>query len=611
VSDAAALSSEAVLAGATRGEVGTMLTRKQFMTRGVLGGAALVIPSTVVTRPARAATSVADSLTPYVDPLPLLVDNALDGTRGGKLNIAASLVSRKVHRDLPATTLFGYLRSGGPGTVDPAASYLGPAIVAKTGVPITVNYRNNLQADDYLRVFTNGGSSYLQFASFPEVRTMAHLHGGFVAGSDDGNPYAQPDAFRPGSTQSVSYPNEQPASLLWYHDHYMGATRMNVVAGLAAGYLLRDGFDTGTNPLLPGPLGKYELPLVIQDRQFNADGSLLYPVEEDGVNGPWIGEYFGDTMLVNGKIWPDLVVEPAVYRFRVLNGCNARILNLNLDRVPMYIIGAEGGLLPGNPVPANKLVMAPAERFDVICDFRSFAGQTLFLRNTSPPAPVVTPAPPLSPVMRIRVKQSASSGAPRTIPGALPRNAEVESLLNLGPPKLSGGTVDGRMITLNEIGAESESWRLNINGRPYGDQKPVVETLMWNGVEDWYYVNATGDTHPMHTHLFTFKVMGRYNYDAAGYAAQYGGDNGIPQQDVATLAPFLKSGLLPPDPAEAGFKDVVKANPGQVTVIRARFKLPSTALSGGKLVKEQRYVHHCHIVEHEDNDMMERFVVKP
>jgi spore coat protein A, manganese oxidase len=182
--------------------------------------------------------------------------------------------------------------------------------------------------------------------------------------------------------------------------------------------------------------------------------------------------------------------------------------------------------------------------------------------------------------------------------------------VNLGPPGLSGGGVSGRMITLNEVGAETARWRLNINAHPFGDRSPVVETLAWNGVEDWYYVNATGDTHPMHTHLFTFKVMGRYNYDAAGYVAKYGGGNGLVQQDVSTLAPYLKSALLVPDPGEAGFKDTVKANPGQVTVVRARFRLPSSALSGGKPVKDQRYVHHCHIVEHEDNDMMERFVVK-
>ena len=180
-------------------------------------------------------------------------------------------------------------------------------------------------------------------------------------GDSDGNPYETPGAYGAGQTQTAIYPNAgvnsdgspypHPASMLWYHDHLLGDTRMNVVAGLAGGYLLRDSFDTGTNPLLPGPVGVYELPLVVQDRQFNADGSLLYPVAPAWTNGPWIGEYFGDAMLVNGKIWPTLTVEPAVYRFHVLNGCNARILSLRIVRsndqaVPTYIIGAEGGLLP-------------------------------------------------------------------------------------------------------------------------------------------------------------------------------------------------------------------------------------------------------------------------
>jgi spore coat protein A len=591
-----------------------MLTRRQLMKRGALGGAGFVASRALLAGPALGARSVARSLKPYVDPMPLLVDNAIDATGGGNVSLSAALISRKVHRDLPATTLFGYLRSGGPGTADAVASYLGPAIVAKTGVPITVDYRNNLAPDDYLRVFTNGGSSYLQFPPAPEVRILTHLHGAFVAGNDDGNPYAQPDAFRPGSTQSVIYPNEQPAALSWYHDHYVGDTRMNVVAGLAAGYLIRDGFDSGSNPLLPGPIGRYELPIVVQDRQFNSDGSLLYPVEDPDSNGPWIGEYFGDCMLVNGKIWPDLVVEPAVYRFRVLNGCNARILNLNLGAVPMYIIGAEGGLLPTNPAPTDKLVMTPAERFDVICDFRGLAGKTVFMRNTSPPAPIVTPAPSLTQVMRIRVKQMASSDAPMSVPpaGSLPPNRAVQALVDLGPPRLSGGSVAGRMITLNEFGTDTPAWRLNLNGRPYGDPNPVIETLKWNSVEDWYYVNVTADTHPMHTHLFTFKVMGRYNFDATGYAAAYPGQFGVPQQDVSTLTPFLKSGFLPPAPGEAGFKETVKANPGQVTVVRAKFALPSTALdNNGQLVTPQKYVHHCHIVEHEDNDMMERFVVQP
>ena len=188
----------------------------------------------------------------------------------------------------------------------------------------------------------------------------------------------------------------------------------------------------------------------------------------------------------------------------------------------------------------------------------------------------------------------------------------MTALTGLGPPKLSGGSVAARMITLNEVGAQTPNWKLNLNAHPYGDLRQFTRTLNWNGVEDWYFVSTTGDTHPMHTHLFTFRVMGRDNFDVKGYVAAHGGPNGVPQLDVSTLTLFPQSPLIAPDPDEAGMKETVKVNPEQVTVVRAKFSLPSTALNGaGKLKKPQKYVHHCHIVEHEDNDMMERVIVVP
>ena len=615
-----------------------MPTRREFIQWSAASGAGLVVGGGLLTGPARAAPggSVAGRLTPYLDAMPLLADNAIDAISGGSVDLSAALISRKVHSQLPATRLFGYLRAGGPAADSVDASYLGPVILANSGTPVSARYVNDLAPDDYLQVFTNNGSSYAQFNPFrpAQARILTHLHGGLLAGADDGNPYATPGAFGSGQTQTATYPNAgvnsdgspylHPASLLWYHDHLLGDTRMNVVAGLAGAYLLRDVFDTGDNPLLSGPVGRYELPLVVQDRQFNADGSLLYPVAPPELNGPWIGEYFGDLMLVNGKIWPSLTVEPAVYRLRVLNGCNARILSLRIVRsndqpVPTYIIGAEGGLLPaGSPIATRRLVMAPAERFDVICDFRGLAGQTLYIRNTNPPNPVSTPAPALATVMRITVKPTASSDAPMTIPGLeslqypLMQKA-VSDLTGLGPPALSGGTVPGRVITLNEIGAETANWELNLNARPYGDPDdptPMVEQLRWNHIEDWYFVNTTGDTHPMHTHLFTFTVMGRYNLNVTGLVAAFGGPNGVPQLDATQLAPFLTSKLIAPPPEETGLKDTVKTNPGQVTVVRAKFTPPTTAFVDGQLTT-QKYVHHCHIVEHEDNDMMERVRVTP
>jgi spore coat protein A, manganese oxidase len=592
-----------------------MLTRRQFIQRGAAGGAGLMFGGALLRAPALAATSVATSLTPYLDPMPLLVDNAIDArsAAGASYDLTAALVTRKVHKQLPAAQFFGYLRSGGPGVVDPLASYLGPAFLAEEGVGFSVNYDNGLAPEDFLSVFkTPGapGASYLQFPPHPEVRTLTHLHGAFVAGADDGNPYVNFDAFASGSIQSVTYPNEQAAALLWYHDHYEGDTRMNVVAGLASGYILRDVVDTGEGGLgLPGPLGSYELPLVIQDRQWNADGSLLYPVNPPSENGPWIGEYFGDTMLVNGKVWPFLVVDPVLYRFRILNGCNARIMNLNIPGAKMTIIGSEQGLLPA-PVAAEKIVMGPAERYDVIVDFSGLAGKTALMRNTRPPSPVHTPAPALTDVMQFRVNATNTGGGRTSWPGVLP--ALSGDLRGLGPPKLSGGSVPGRVIVLNEVAPATPQWKLNLNAHPFdGQGNTFRQTLQHERVEDWYFVDTTVDTHPMHTHLFGFQVMGRYSFDAKGFVAAFAGPNGVPQVPVSALAPYLKSGLTPYAPEEAGFKDTVKANPGQITVIRAKFSLPSTALKRNGTVAggEQRYVHHCHIVEHEDNDMMERFAV--
>jgi spore coat protein A, manganese oxidase len=419
---------------------------------------------------------------------------------------------------------------------------------------------------------------------------MTHLHGGFVAGDSDGNPAVTPNGFGFGETQTVFYPNqrpENPAALMWFHDHGLGATRLNVFAGLAAGYILRDQFDTGTEPNPVGiPGGAYEIPLVIQDRQFNPDGTFLYPVSAiPGVT--WIGEYFGDTMLVNGKVWPFLNVEPRLYRFRILNGCNARILNLDIGGTPMWQIGAEGGMWD-QPVPVSSLILAPAERADVLIDFSGRANATLLLRNSKPPKPVVTPAPSLTQVLQIQVGRTVTAPGPTTIPTTLPG----------GRAALLPTPIRTRFITLNEIGVDTPGWFLNLDGVRFGlpGPTPVVGT-----VEDWVYINMTGDTHPMHTHLVTHQVVGRTPFDVAAYQAAFGGPNGVPGGIDPT--PFALGPMQPADPEERGFKDTTKVNPGFFTTIRARFDLPAGVTA------PQTYVHHCHIVEHEDNDMMQAFTV--
>jgi spore coat protein A len=427
------------------------------------------------------------------------------------------------------------------------------------------------------------------------VRVMTHLHGGFVDAASDGNPAITPNGFVDGQTQTVHYSNQlpqMPASLLWFHDHGLGSTRLGVVAGLAAGYILRDEFDTGSerNPVgIPG--GAYEIPLVIQDRQFNPDGTFLYPTS-DIPDVTWIGEYFGDVMLVNGVVWPFLNVEPRMYRFRILNGCNARILNLNLGGAPLWQIGAEGGMWD-KPVAVKQLVLAPAERADLLVDFSKMPGRTFTVGNSGPPKPVVTPAPSLSQVMQIRVGTTVTQPGPTTIPASLPGGRKAD-LPEPGPNFT-------RFITLNEINPETADWFLDINGLRF-DEAPT-ENPRAGTIEDWVYINVTGDTHPMHSHLVTFQVVSRTPFDAAAYQAAFGEDNGIPGGIDPT--PFVTGPAQPADPTERGFKDTVKANPGQLTRIRAKYELPDGVTA------PQTYVYHCHIVEHEDNDMMRPYTVVP
>jgi spore coat protein A len=618
-----------------------MLTRRQLLERGAVGAGGAMLPGLLRAAPALAVPSAATALTKFRDPLPLLTANAIDARAGATVRLTAKAFSQQLHSQLPSTPLFGYARSA-----DGVAAYPGPALLVSQDVPVRVGYTNALPEDPpaWLNpgaTFTTQGG-YDQFAAVKagrrgKVRMLTHLHGGLVLGRDDGNPAAGPiyqrdgdgnfvtdadgnpiaigdyrDGFGPGETQWADYPFGQPGSLLWFHDHYLGDTRMNVVAGLAAGCIVTDELDTfdGDNPL-GLPLGAYDIPLVVQDKRFSVTGEILYPFAPAATNGPWLGEYFGDCMLVNGRIWPFLTVEPAMYRFRLLNGSNARILDLKIGGAPMYVIGSEGGFLPEGtaPVPVKHVVMAPAERYDVIVDFRRLAGQTVQLKNSAPPKPIATPAPALTQVMQITVKAAASAGAPLTLPkpspGALGTNEQpLEDLRKRGAPL--AGAVQTRAIVLNEVGPGTPSWYLNLNAKRYDD--PTTEIVDRDAVEDWVYVNTTADTHPMHTHLFTFQVMGRFPFNAKAYQASYGTPNGAtapPDADpTVALKRFITGPMLPPGLEEMGWKDTVKANPGQLTVVRAKFSLPAGAS------EPQHYVHHCHIVEHEDNDMMRPFTVR-
>ena len=559
-------------------------TRRRFLQYGL--GAGAVLAALGSARLARAAAL--GNLKKDRERLPVPGDGIVVATpsAANTYSFRQIEISRQLHPELPPTPLWAY--DDGSGLAGQAGS-LGIAVVARSGTPITAHFTHALPSTypEWLPVDTRLTPLGNQ------VRLMTHLHGGFVDAASDGNPAVTPLGFGRGETQTAFYTHQlpqMPASLLWFHDHGLGATRLNVFAGLAAAYVLRDDVDTGEEPNPIGiPGGQYEIPLVIQDRQFNPDGTLRYPVS-DISGATWIGEYFGDTMLVNGKVWPFLEVQPRMYRFRILNGCNSRILNLDIGGPVLWQIGAEGGLWDV-AVPMTHLVLAPAERADVLVDFSRFPNARLVMANHRPPKPVSSPAPPLEHVMQFRVGATVSRPGPRAVPSTLPgRRAQV------GVPEVT------RYIALNEVDPEEVEWYLNLNGVLFGDS-PVTERPSAGAVEDWVYINMTGDTHPIHMHLVTFQVVGRTPFDVEAYEAAHGGPSGVPGGIDPT--PFATGPMLPPTPEERGFKDTVRADPGYFTTIRAAFQLPAGVAA------PQDYVYHCHIVEHEDNDMMRPFTVAP
>ncbi|HSI97533.1 MAG TPA: multicopper oxidase [Gaiellaceae bacterium] len=413
-------------------------------------------------------------------------------------------------------------------------------------------------------------------------------------------------AWEPGAAV-FEYPNDQRAATLWYHDHTLGMTRLNVYAGPAGFYLVRGGPGDRPGAVLPGPapaLGDppgrryYEIPLAIQDRSFNEDGSLFYPDTRkffDDFGGPYIGEggsdispiwnpeFFGDTMVVNGRTWPFLEVEQRRYRFRILNGCNSRFLILRLSNGhPFWQIGSEGGFIRA-PVELEELLLAPAERADVIVDFTSVpVGTEIVLENIAPDEPFGGGAPgidfePANPdttgqVMQLRVV--AAVGVDTSLPPqklVLPKvrplpeaavirqvslnEADSETLEGIGPSEALLGTMDGDdPVAL--------AW-----------DDEITENPSSGATEVWELYNFTEDAHPIHIHEVQFQVLDRELIE--------GGD--------ARSA----------EAWETGFKDTVIAYPGEITRVKATFHVPGL------------FVWHCHIVEHEDNEMMRPYRIGP
>jgi len=478
-------------------------------------------------------------LAPFVDALPLpetirpILQNGLRS-----LTLTMQEIHAKVHRDVPPTRMWSY----GPDA-------LAPLIDARAGEPLQVRWVNNLPAKHFLPI---DHSLHGCGADVPEVRAIAHLHGAKVPSADDGYPE---DWFVPGKSRTCTYPLQQEAATLWFHDHAMGINRLNTYAGLFGMFLLRDSVEDS----LQLPSGKYEIPLLFYDRDFGADGQLFYDVSGDPAN-PWIPEFSADGILINGKIRPFVEVEPLLYRFRMVNVANSRFFNLSLSNgQPLVQIGSDQGFL-ASPVEMHRLVLGCAERADILIDFTQSAGQTLHLRTGA------------FDILEFRVgKQGSGRGA--SIPKALrPIQRIPES-----------AAVKTRTITLHEYQDSAARPMVMLLNRKHWHE-PVTETPKLNSTEIWEFVNLTEDTHPMHLHLVRFQILDRRPFETTDYL-------------INKKLRFTGEAALP-EAHELGWKDTVQCPSGNITRIIVRFE----GYAG-------KYLYHCHILEHEANDMMRPFEV--
>ncbi|WP_416840291.1 multicopper oxidase family protein [Haloferax sp. DFSO52] len=526
------------------------------------------------------------------------------------------------------TTLWGY------GGTYPAAT-----IEARPDRPVKVKWMNELGTDwnDIPRnthLLSVDKRVHGADHGVPEIRTVVHLHGGVAAEEDDGysEAWVSPDGTTyPDSPvpykQIKEYPNRQEPGTLWYHDHALGITRLNVYAGLAGFYLLRERVENSL------PTGEYEIPILLQDRSFEADGSLLYP---DGTGDEFEAEFWGDVPVVNGKAYPYLEVEPRKYRFRFLNGSNGRTFNLKFynvgeasyDDVPvMEQIGVDLGFLddvvtvgPGGMVPS--LLLSGAERADVVVDFSDFEGEEFFVDNgTGIPYAGEEFVPRGDPDntgidvdMRemLKIKVTKPLSAPDdSIPSDrfLKLIGRTIDRYDFEPPVTDSGvtrtfTLDSAVLEVEED-IEYDSHFLDLS--LWSDEDAVVDPKL-NTSETWEFVNTTGDSHPIHLHLVDMEVLERqaFTWDD-GTGDEYAG---VAQVYIDEYAEYLENGGIKPEkpdvktyitmgdttlptPNNAVKKDTVLVNPNEML----RVKVDFTGFAG-------RFAWHCHILEHEDQEMM-------
>lgn len=640
----------------------------------------------------------------YVDPLPTFVGARIPGTSAltiDMLEIQHKILPAALYTPLPAPWNAGsYVWAYQVGSAP--AYYPGFTIEATRGTALNVTYVNSLGTDvirpvlqQFIKVDQTlhwadplkAGHVMTPYAG--PVPAVVHLHGAEVPSESDGGPdawftpgytYKGPswDPMMGGVDQYYYYPNTQEATTMFYHDHTLGATRTNLYAGLAGFYFLRDDRDNGlVNNPIGLPAGNYEVELAIQDRMFDTNGQLLFP--SVGINPMihpfWLPEFFGDVAVVNGKSWPFMNVEPRRYRFRIVNGSNARFYNMRLEGVQtgnapvIWQIGTDGGFLdaPVGIASPNRLLLGPGERADVIVDFAGFAGKTFIVTNDAKaPFPNGAAANPqtVGQIMQFRVGTTITGGTDNSTPvnALVLRPTPLVKLANFVTGAVAPGVTVSkyRKLTLNEVMGMGGPTEVLVNNTKWmGTMSPtaalfdpemgITERPVEGTTEVWQIINLTADAHPIHLHLTQFQLVSRQAFQTKKYVTAYDKlfPGGVSPVDGLTyppgvyipgygppkaydfyagwlggnpdFVPYLQGKARPAELNERGWKDTFIMYPGEITTVIVRFAptdMPvNTPAADLKYTFDPSqgpgYVWHCHIVDHEDNEMMRPYAVTP
>ena len=664
------------------------------------------------------------SIPQFVDPLPHFAGGLrVDAKAGGTMTVSAEFIQQvalSTGTPLPGGVLVGDNPDAGKGNYagykisyngkDYPAMWPARTIETQQGKELIVQYVNNLNGVKYsdfniladqtlmMNGYTLNGDPFSDPYDGP-IPMVTHLHGGEMPSDSDGGPnsWFMPEgttgvnAFGPGfafnASTNCTYPNEQEATTLWYHPHDDGLTRINVYTGLAGYYFIR-GTDEETAKL-PGwsgddlvleqtPTGKSttfydkpylpEIELGIQDRMFNVNGGLYWPVDPPNpdIHPFWTPEFVGDVMVVNGKTWPYLSVAPRKYRFRILEGCNARFLDMwlrdlenNVHGPKITVIGGEGGLLAApidlNPADGQSLVMAPGQRYDVIIDFTGLDGKTFTLMNkANSPYPFGDAVYEgfTDRIMQFVVNGSVVSGAgPESIPVNLrPDNPLVQLTDFAGNAAEGVSPVVTRQLILNEVSVGDAPAAVLINNAYFESALAIpgtpdifggpTEIPVEGTTEIYQIINISADAHPIHIHLLQWQLMSRRLINAESYFDEYarawsssgldfpvgsgypgGAGSPYPYNTVNSdgaiggnpaVSPFYNGDLRPANPEERGWKDDVIVLPNEVTTFITRVAPTDRPIDAtlDKLLfpfdpsEGPGYVWHCHIVDHEDMSMM-------